>query len=100
MRVFHLAGLALLGFVRCSIAEEVQSDASPSPFSGANYQWSPKTVISFKGSPAFLEATERWDNYKPPTFNVAITPGTEADVVTAVRHSRSRSSVGTETDKA
>lgn len=82
MRVSHLSGVALLSLVRGSTAVAVPCSAPP--FTAASYHWSPKTVISFEGTPAFSNATERWDIYKPPTYSVAISPATEADVVTAV----------------
>ncbi|KAJ4303141.1 hypothetical protein N0V90_002033 [Kalmusia sp. IMI 367209] len=82
MRVSQFSNLALLGLVRGSVGAVVR-DSAP-PFTAASYHWSNETVISFKDSPGFFNATERWDIYRPPTYSVAITPATEADVVKAV----------------
>lgn len=83
MRVSQFSGFGLLYFVRGSVAGAVQLRAQP-PFNDSSYHWSPKTIISFEGSPEFNNATERWDIYMAPTYRVAISPATETDVVTAV----------------
>ncbi|KAH7308680.1 hypothetical protein B0I35DRAFT_471224 [Stachybotrys elegans] len=47
--------------------------------------WSASTVISFPDDPAaFLNATQRWSPFMVPTYEAAITPGTEEDVAKAV----------------
>ena len=46
-------------------------------------RWSSSTVISYPGNASFTNATERWDGFKSPTFNVSISPGTEDDVIMA-----------------
>ena len=89
MRVSQFSNLALLGLVRGSVGAAVRSTAPD--FTAASYNWSHQTEISFKGSPDFTNATERWDIYMPPTYSVAISPATEADVVTAVMCLASRS---------
>ncbi len=48
--------------------------------------WSSQTVVSFPGSSAFYNSTERWDIYAPPSYAAAVAPATEADVVEAVAH--------------
>ncbi|KAK8108235.1 uncharacterized protein PG998_010248 [Apiospora kogelbergensis] len=88
MRVIHFSGLAILALVRSSVAAAVQSNESSFSADAARYRWAPGTVISYKGSPDFRQATERWDIYKPPTYSVAITPAVEADVATAVKLAR------------
>ncbi|KAI0116553.1 hypothetical protein GGR51DRAFT_546059 [Nemania sp. FL0031] len=47
-------------------------------------QWAPTTTISTPDSQGFVDATLRWDIYAPPTYSVAISPGTESDVRKAV----------------
>lgn len=47
--------------------------------------WSASTTILFPGDEEFAEATRRWAIYKPPTYTACISPGTEEDVVKAVR---------------
>jgi hypothetical protein len=46
--------------------------------------WDPKTVISFPNSTQFINVTERWSIFDPPTYSVEISPATEKDVATAV----------------
>lgn len=48
-------------------------------------RWSNGTTISFPGSQVFVNATERWSTYEPPTYFAAISPATEGDVAKAVR---------------
>jgi FAD/FMN-containing dehydrogenase len=53
--------------------------------------FSANTTVSFPGDgdgSAFTAATARWSLFAPPTYSAAITPGTEQDVVTAVRLAR------------
>lgn len=83
MHAFQFSGLGLLLLARASVAAVVQYRAAPD-FSDASYQWSPDTIVSVQGSPEFENATERWDIYMEPTYSVAISPASEADVVTAV----------------
>ncbi|KFA79676.1 hypothetical protein S40288_09082 [Stachybotrys chartarum IBT 40288] len=47
--------------------------------------WSSGTVIAYPGSQRFLNSTSRWTVFDPPTYTAVITPGTEADIVQAVR---------------
>ncbi|KAL4783258.1 hypothetical protein BJX76DRAFT_259533 [Aspergillus varians] len=47
--------------------------------------WDSETVVSFPGSDDFTDATQRWDIYEPPTYALAVSPGSEDDVVTAVK---------------
>ncbi|KAL2275178.1 hypothetical protein FJTKL_02407 [Diaporthe vaccinii] len=47
--------------------------------------WSASTRILFSGDDEFPEATARWAIYKPPTYTACISPGTEGDVVKAVK---------------
>lgn len=49
--------------------------------------WSASTTILFPGDEEFAKATTRWAIYKPPTYTACISPGTEEDVVKAVRYS-------------
>lgn len=48
-------------------------------------QWAQGTVLSFPSSSTFVNATERWSTFDPPTYSAAISPATEADVVKIVR---------------
>lgn len=50
--------------------------------SGAN--WSENTIIAYPGSEHFVDSTERWTIFDPPTYSAVVTPGTDADVVQAV----------------
>ncbi|KAF2852097.1 FAD-binding domain-containing protein [Plenodomus tracheiphilus IPT5] len=84
MRTSQFSSLVLLGLARGSIGATVRA-TTPAPFTAANWHWSNGTTISSKGSTEFLEATERWTIYMPPTYNVAISPATEDDVVKAVK---------------
>jgi hypothetical protein len=43
-------------------------------------QWASNTTVSFPSSAAFINATERWSTFSPPTYSAAISPGTEQDV--------------------
>jgi len=47
--------------------------------------WSSTTTISFPGSPAFVNETERWTLFDEPTYSAVISPGSETDLVTVVR---------------
>lgn len=47
--------------------------------------WSKETILSFPDSDTFTNATTRWTIVSPPTYSAAISPGTEQDVVKAVR---------------
>lgn len=55
----------------------------------ADNQWSTNTVISRANTATFYNATERWDIYAPPSYQMAISPATEADVVKAVSQVKS-----------
>lgn len=88
MHVSQFSGLAIFCLLRGGVAAAVKPGAPD--FSSSRYHWSPKTTISYPGSQIFHDATERWDIYTPPTYGVAISPGTEADVLTAVTFPRFR----------
>ncbi|RYP55560.1 hypothetical protein DL769_010117 [Monosporascus sp. CRB-8-3] len=47
--------------------------------------WSVNTTVSFPGSPEFVESTERWTIFRPPTYRASIRPGTEADIVKVIK---------------
>ncbi|OTA57984.1 Glucooligosaccharide oxidase [Hypoxylon sp. EC38] len=53
-----------------------------------NIKWSPQTEITFPGDEDFENATVRWTIFKPPTYQAAVSPGTEADIITAVHLAR------------
>ncbi|KAI5854497.1 hypothetical protein GGS23DRAFT_608303 [Durotheca rogersii] len=42
--------------------------------------WASDTVISFQGSDEFLNATERWTVFRPPSYTAAVSPASEQDV--------------------
>lgn len=46
--------------------------------------WSQSTTISFPETAQFVDATERWTMFNPPTYSAAISPGSEEDVIGAV----------------
>ncbi|XXG99711.1 acyl-CoA thioesterase [Hypoxylon texense] len=53
---------------------------------GNTFHWAPNTTILFPDEiDAFYDATTRWTIYKPPAYSAVIRPGTEADVVQAVK---------------
>lgn len=83
MHASQFSGFGLLLLARASVAAVVQYRQAPD-FSDASYGWSPETIVSIQGTPEFENATERWDIYMEPTYSVAISPASEADVVTAV----------------
>ncbi|KAI1744616.1 Glucooligosaccharide oxidase [Xylaria scruposa] len=47
--------------------------------------WPRGTTIAYPNHESFVEATERWTVYQPPSYAVAITPSDEAAVVQAVK---------------
>ncbi|RWA08729.1 hypothetical protein EKO27_g6368 [Xylaria grammica] len=47
--------------------------------------WSDQTTITFPNSAGFVEATERWTVFEAPTYQAALQPATEADVIKAVK---------------
>ncbi|ORY71928.1 uncharacterized protein BCR38DRAFT_480404 [Pseudomassariella vexata] len=47
--------------------------------------WAANTTISFPSSTEFFDATERWTIFRSPTYRAAISPGTEEDVIKAVK---------------
>lgn len=53
-------------------------------FTNPDINWSPQTDITFPGDEDFELATTRWTVFRPPTYQAAVSPATEADVVTAV----------------
>ena len=50
--------------------------------------WDNRTIISFPQSSTFINSTERWSTYDPPTYLAAVSPATEADVAKVVRDSK------------
>ncbi|KAK3936141.1 hypothetical protein QBC46DRAFT_461661 [Diplogelasinospora grovesii] len=60
-----------------------------SVFTNPSNNWDAHTTIEFPNSTAFENATERWNTFDEPTFSIAITPGTDADVAKAVKLARS-----------
>ncbi|KAI1810578.1 hypothetical protein GGS20DRAFT_589389 [Poronia punctata] len=56
----------------------------PSILRDPKNNWSSGTSVSFPGDGVFADVTERWTVYKAPTFDAAVTPYTEKDVVEAV----------------
>jgi hypothetical protein len=52
--------------------------------SNSSIHWSSETTLSLPNTTAFFNATERWTIYDPPTYEAALSPGTEEDVVQAV----------------
>lgn len=44
----------------------------------------PQTKIYAEDTTGFINATERWTEYDPPTFVISVSPATEADVATVV----------------
>jgi len=59
-----------------------------SAFNDPKNDWNPRTTISFAGSAMFDNATIRWNAYAGPSFTVAVTVGTAADVAKAVKIAR------------
>lgn len=47
--------------------------------------WSNVTTLSFPDSSEFVDVTERWTTFNPPTYAAAISPGTEEDLMKIVR---------------
>lgn len=47
--------------------------------------WSPQTNIRFPDDEEFVNITERWTTFSPPTFVAAISLATEDDVIKTVR---------------
>lgn len=44
----------------------------------------PQTKIYAENTTGFINATQRWTEYDPPTFLISVSPATEADVATVV----------------
>ncbi|KAI1465641.1 FAD-binding domain-containing protein [Daldinia caldariorum] len=77
--------LTLLGRFASTIAHETllgRHDIK-TIFTGAH--WSINTTVSFPGSDSFTNATVRWSTFHQPTYAVAVSPATEADVIQAVK---------------
>lgn len=70
--------LSIAGFGLCSA-----TDLKTLLTNSAN-NWSPNLTISFPGSSAFTNATDRWTVFDEPTFIASVTVGNEADVVKLV----------------
>lgn len=49
-------------------------------------QWPANTAVSYPGSDAFTNSTERWSLYAAPTFSSAVKPSSEHDVAEIVSH--------------
>ncbi|KAI1120194.1 Glucooligosaccharide oxidase [Nemania abortiva] len=67
----------------------IQANSGPSTdplaiFTDPSIKWSPNTTILSEDAAGFENATYRWTIFRPPTYSVSITPGTEKDVMTAV----------------
>ncbi|KAI1083648.1 Glucooligosaccharide oxidase [Whalleya microplaca] len=60
-----------------------------SVFTNSSNHWNAKTAINFPNSTAFANATTRWNSFDGPTYDISITPGSEADVAKAVTIARS-----------
>ncbi|EON95592.1 putative fad-binding domain-containing protein [Phaeoacremonium minimum UCRPA7] len=71
--------LSIAGFGFCSA-----TDLKTLLTNSAN-NWSPNLTISFPGSSAFTNATDRWTVFDEPTFIASVTVGNEADVVKLVK---------------
>ncbi|KAK7756973.1 hypothetical protein SLS62_000989 [Diatrype stigma] len=50
--------------------------------------WSPQTSVRFPDDKDFVNVTERWTTFNPPTFAAAISPATEDDVIKAIKLAR------------
>ncbi|KAI1129659.1 FAD-binding domain-containing protein [Nemania abortiva] len=51
----------------------------------ASIHWSSTaTTVEYPDSLAFVDATERWTIFKPPSYGIAITPGNEQDAAQAM----------------
>ena len=46
--------------------------------------WTSPNILSFPGQQSFINATERWTVFDPPTYSASVTVRNEADVVKAV----------------
>ncbi|KAJ8132697.1 hypothetical protein O1611_g930 [Lasiodiplodia mahajangana] len=82
--------LSFLGFSSRGLAATVHSrgESLPSILRNPGNHWSSQTTLSFPGDARFENVTERWTIYEPPTFNAAVSPATENDVVEAVKLAR------------
>lgn len=79
-----LATLWLACCAHSSTQAHTKNAAFEAALDCADNQWSTNTVISRANTATFYNATERWDIYAPPSYQMAISPATEADVVKAV----------------
>ncbi|KUL86302.1 hypothetical protein ZTR_08597 [Talaromyces verruculosus] len=52
------------------------------------HRWASNTTLSFPGTAAFENATERWSIFSPPTYSAAISPGTEEDISRVINLAR------------
>ncbi|KAM0251916.1 hypothetical protein ACHAQJ_007931 [Trichoderma viride] len=73
-----LLSLCVLGNA-AALPKTCNTDLKPLLTSPAR-NWSANTTVSFPGSAAFNESTERWTIFDPPTYVAAIQPGTEEDI--------------------
>lgn len=76
--------LAALGAVLCSAVVMAAPADVYTVFTNSSNHWDAQTTIEFPNTTAFESATDRWNLYMVPTYSVAITPATEADVAQAV----------------
>lgn len=53
--------------------------------SNSSIHWSSETTLSLPNTTVFFDATERWTIYDPPSYEAALSPATEEDVVLAVK---------------
>lgn len=67
--------------------------SSPAPISALTKSLhpllSPSAQILLPGNPAFKVATDRWQNYAPPTFAAVVQVATEGDVQATIRWANS-----------
>jgi hypothetical protein len=84
--VFFWAGIAL-----GSDASVIRTFASPirnlrTILTDPRIKWSPRNELNFFGDAGFENATTRWTVFRPPTYQAAVSPRIEADVVAAVNY--------------
>lgn len=88
MLFYKVISFTYLWLIRGSLAARVKSSADLKfILTSPSVHWSPKTTISFPGESDFVNATERWTVFDPPTYNAVVSVGAETDVVTIVNKS-------------
>ena len=88
---------AVLGAWLCFMTATALPANLSSVFSHSNNNWHARTTIEFPNSTTFVNATERWNSFDAPTYSVAVTPASEADVATAVCSRHLFLAIGTKT---